>query len=234
MSSNSEKTFGSRLQKAAQLANLLPTFSGYAEVVPECSIPNYQTHIQSIQLNNDAVASAASEFSLSVEQRLQLFNKNSNSLSQLLSPISSYIKAKFGKTSKQAKDIVTLINKIRGEKTTQLKKSAEGEFVSQSQRSFGSRTKHFSDIIAYLENYAAEYAPVNHEIRVASLKTLQTNLTNANNLVTTTYGQLKPLKDLRQVQYNDLSQRSTRIKNSIKSQFGPQSTEYKLIKGFKI
>ena len=102
MSSNSEKTFGSRLQKAAQLANLLPTFSGYAEVVPECSIPNYQTHIQSIQLNNDAVASAASEFSLSVEQRLQFFNKNSNSLSQLLSPISSYIKAKFGKTSKQA------------------------------------------------------------------------------------------------------------------------------------
>ena len=234
MSSNSEKTFGSRLQKAAQIATLLPTFNGYAEVTPECSILNYEAHIQSIKLNNDAVATSSSQFSLSVDQRTQIFNKNSNSLGKLLSPISAYIKAKFDKTSKQANDIVALINKIRGEKTTQLKKSATGEFVSQSQRSFGSRTKHLADIIANLENYGSEYAPANPEIRIVPLKALEINLTNANNLVTSTYSLSKTKKDLRQVQYDDLSQRSTRIKNSVKSQYGPQSSEYKLIKGFNI
>ena len=234
MSSNSEKTFGSRLQKAAQIATLLPTFNGYAEVTPECSILNYEAHIQSIKLNNDAVANSSSQFSLSVDQRTQIFNKNSNSLGKLLSPISAYIKAKFDKTSKQANDIVALINKIRGEKTTQLKKSATGEFVSQSQRSFGSRTKHLADIIANLDNYGSEYAPVNPEIRIDTLKVLEINLTNANNLVTSTYSLSKTKKDLRQVQYDDLSQRSTRIKNSVKSQYGPQSSEYKLIKGFNI
>ena len=43
MASNSEKTFGSRLFNAEQLATHLATFAGYIEVTPECKLSEYNT-----------------------------------------------------------------------------------------------------------------------------------------------------------------------------------------------
>ena len=234
MASNSEKTFGSRLFNAEQLATHLATFAGYIEVTPECKLTEYNNLITQIKDNNNVIATTTSQFSIAVEIRQNLFTKNADSLNKTLSPISSYIKAKFGKTSKQATDIASLVNKIRGEKTDKLKKDEEGEFVSQSERSYGSQTQHFADIISTITSYGADYAPSNPKITLAELNTQLTSLTDANTGVTTAYGQLKPAKDQRTAQYEDLSKRSQTIKDSVKSQYGVQSTEYKLIKGYKI
>ena len=234
MASNSEKTFGSRLFNAEQLAIHLATFVGYIEVIPECKLSEYKNLITQIQNNNNTIASSTSQFSLAVEIRQKLFTKNTDSLNKSLSPISSYVKAKFGKTSKHATEIISLVNKIRGEKTDKLKKDEEGEFVSQSERSYGSQTQHFADIISTLTNYGSDYAPSNPKISLAELNAQLTALIDANTGVTTSYGQLKPAKDLRTAQYEDLNQRSQKIKDSVKSQYGLLSTEYKLIKGYKI
>ena len=234
MASNSEKTFGSRLFNAEQLAIHLATFVGYIEVIPECKLSEYKNLITQIHNNNNTIASSTSQFSLAVEIRQKLFTKNTDSLNKSLSPISSYVKAKFGKTSKHATEIISLVNKIRGEKTDKLKKDEEGEFVSQSERSYGSQTQHFADIISTLTNYGSDYAPSNPKISLAELNAQLTALIDANTGVTTSYGQLKPAKDLRTAQYEDLNQRSQKIKDSVKSQYGLQSTEYKLIKGYKI
>lgn len=234
MASNSEKTFGSRLFNAEQLAIHLATFVGYIEVIPECKLSEYKNLITQIHNNNNTIASSTSQFSLAVEIRQKLFTKNTDSLNKSLSPISSYVKAKFGKTSKHATEIISLVNKIRGEKTDKLKKDEEGEFVSQSERSYGSQTQHFADIISTLTNYGSDYAPSNPKISLVELNAQLTALIDANTGVTTSYGQLKPAKDLRTAQYEDLNQRSQKIKDSVKSQYGLQSTEYKLIKGYKI
>lgn len=234
MASQSEITFGSRIFNAEKLSNNIDTFPAYNPVAPDVTPATYKTLIQTIKSNNALVATKSSDFSLAVDNRQLFFAKAPDSLSKLLSPISSYIRAKFGKTSKQYADIIALVTKIRGEKTSKLKKDEEGEFVSQSERSYGSQTQHFADIIAILTSYGTGYTPTNPKIDITALNDYLTILTDANNTVTAIYAPLKTAKDLRLEQYADLKDRSNRIKDGIKSQYGFKSTEYDIVKGYKI
>ena len=234
MASQTEKTFGSRLSNAESLSTHLSTFIAYSPVRPEDSQVNYNILLADIKTINALVATNKTIYSQAVDNRIKLFRKNSDSLLKTLAPIAGQVKAKFGKNSKEAKDISALIVKIRGEQTSKLKKDADGEFVSQSERSYGSQTQHFADIIAILTQYGADYAPSNIKIKIATLSTQLTALNAANIAVTTAFGQLKPAQETRQLQYTDLKDRSDRIKESIKSQYGTTSSEYKLIKGLKI
>ncbi len=95
-------------------------------------------------------------------------------------------------------------------------------------------TQTFNDIITTLTTYGTDYAHTNVKIKLPALTTQLTALQTANANVTTAYGQYKPAKDNRQLQYADLKDRSDRIKESVKSQFGTSSNEYKLIKGLSI
>ena len=61
-----------------------------------------------------------------------------------------------------------------------------------------------------------------------------TDVTVANNLVTKNYAALKTTVDYRVKNYEDLSEKTQRIKESVKGQYGVASTEYKLIKGLKV
>jgi len=234
MASNNEKTFGSRLSNAETLATHLTTFTTYTPVRPEESVVNYQGLITAIKTNNTLVASTRTTYSQATDKRAKLFAKNPDSMLKTLTLIGGQIRAKFGKTSKEAEYIASLITKIRGESSKKLKKDDEGEFVSQSERSYGSQTQTFIDIIATLTTYGTDYAPSNIKIKLSALNTQLTALTTANTTVTTAYGAYKPVKDNRQIQYADLKARSNRIKESVKSQFGTTSNEYKLIKGLTI
>lgn len=234
MASNNEKTFGSKIANAETLASNLTTYATYAPVRPEESVVNYKALITSIKTNNSTVASTQTTYSQATDKRVKLFTKNPDSMLKTLTLIGGQVKAKFGKTSKEAEYITNLILKVRGESTKKLKKDNEGEFVSQSERSYGSMTQTFNDIITTLTTYGTDYAPANAKIKLPALNTQLTAITAANAAVTVAYSAYKPAKDLRQVQYADLKDRSSRIKDSVKSQFGLSSNEYKLIKGLTI
>lgn len=234
MASSNEKTFGSKIANADTLATHLTTFTTYAPVRPEESVVNYKALIATIKTNNNLVASTKTTYSQATDKRVKLFTKNTDSMLKTLAPIAGQIRAKFGKSSKEAEYIASLITKIRGESSKKLKKDDEGEFVSQSERSYGSQTQTFTDIITTLTTYGTDYAPTNVKIKLTALNTQLTALTTANTAVTTAYGAYKPAKDNRQTQYADLKDRSNRIKESVKSQFGTSSNEYKLIKGLSI
>jgi hypothetical protein len=234
MASTNEKTFGSKIANADTLATHLTTFTTYVPVRPEESVVNYKLLIAAIKSNNTLVASTQTTYSQATDKRVKLFTKNTDSMLKTLAPIAGQIKAKFGKTSKEAEYIASLIIKIRGESSKKLKKDEEGEFVSQSERSYGSQTQTFNDIITTLTTYGTDYAPANVKIKLPALTAQLTALTAANTAVTTAYGAYKPVKDKRQTQYADLKDRSTRIKDSVKSQFELTSNEYKLIKGLTI
>ena len=146
-----------------------------------------------------------------------------------------------GKTSKPAIDIAALAVKIRGEKKkkdntppTEETAAKKKDPVSQSERSYGSITQHFADIIATVTALGTDYAPVNTNIKIAALTTKMNTIKTANNNVTTTYGALKTSVDGRQKQYNDVSAKIQRVKDAVKSQYGIGSTEYSLIKGLKV
>ena len=180
MASRTENTFGARLYNAEQLSTNLATFAGYVPLTPETSVAAYNTLITAIEDVNAQVAAAHSQFSLAVDNRQYLFMKSETSLFKTMSPILSYVKAKFGKKSEQAAEITTLVNNIRGEKTAKLKRDEEGEFVSQSHRSYGSQTQYFADIITILNSYGAAYAPTNTSITTENLTLQLEALTAAN------------------------------------------------------
>ncbi len=234
MASNNEKTFGSKLANAETLATHLSTFTAYAPVRTEESVANYKLLITNIKANNNLVASTKTTYTQATDKRVKLFLKNADSLLKTLTLISGQIRSKFGKTSKEAEYIAALVTKIRGENTTKLKKDSEGEFVSQSERSYGSQTQTFSDIIATLTIYGTDYAPTNTKIKLPALNAQLTALVTANTAVATAFGAYKPTIDTRLTQYADLKDRSNRIKDSIKSQYSTTSVEYKLIKGLSI
>ena len=185
MASSNEKTFGSKLANAETLATHLTGFTAYAPVRPEESVVNYKLLITNIKTNNTLVASTQTTYSQATDKREKLFAKNTDSMIKTLTLIGGQIRSKFGKTSKEAEYIASLITKIRGESSKKLKKDDEGEFVSQSERSYGSQTQTFTDIIATLTTYGADYAPANVKIKYNILYAQLTPLTTANANVTT-------------------------------------------------
>lgn len=234
MASVIEKTFGSRLANAQKLATHLATFTDYAPATPDCALDAYNALITDMTSTNSALASALADFSASADDRKQLFSNGPDSMIKRLAPIAAYLKALYGKESKEVEIVTALINKLRGEKTDKFKTDDSGDWVSRSQRSYGSMTHNFSALIDTLSTFGATYAPSSDKIKIPKLTELLTALNDANDTVTHKYGILKTHQDKRVEQYDTLSERTGRIKDTIKSIYSPTSSEYKLIKGLKI
>ncbi len=151
-----------------------------------------------------------------------------------MSPIASAVRSSFAKAAKETADITSIVTKIRGEKIKKSRKEPEAEFVSRSEKSYGSMTQNFSDIIDTLEKYGAAYNPANEKIKLPALKDKLAQLIQANKNVAFAFGLSKQSKDQRLELYTSLSELSQRIKDAVKSQYTINSTEYNLIKGLKI
>ena len=80
----------------------------------------------------------------------------------------------------------------------------------------------------------AAYKLANGSIKIEKLKDLQIQATENNNNVVAAYSVLSPKQDSRLNSYNMLSQKATKNKDFVKSQYGLNSSEYKLVKGLKI
>ncbi|MDI9364171.1 MAG: hypothetical protein QM541_04405 [Flavobacterium sp.] len=241
MASFSENTFGARIANAEAISTHLKSFTSFVAPTTDTSIASIDILIASVKTENSRIATNKFAYSTAVDVRAKLFFKTPDCVEKLLSPITAAVKAKLGKTSKPATDIAALAIKIRGEKKQKNDTpAAEGterkkvDPVSQSERSYGSITQHFANIIAIVTALGTNYAPVNATINVAALTTKIETIKTANNTVTSTYAALKTSIDGRQSLYEDLSARTQRIKDAVKSQYGVGSSEYKLIKGLKV
>ena len=234
MASTSEVTFGARIANAETISTNLKGFVGYVPPTTDTSIVNYDALIASMKTDNGSIATKKLAYSIAVDVRQKHFLKEPTSISKMLSPIVAAVRAKMGKSSKELADITALMTKIRGEKPKKPKEGDSPETVSQSERSYGSMTQNFSDIVTTLTALGANYSVVQTNLKLPALSTKVTAITTANNAVTTTYGSLKTTVDSRANKYDDLSERTQRIKEAVKSQYGVGSTEYKLIKGLKV
>ena len=234
MASSSEATLGAKIANAEKILTNLKSFVGYAPPDDLLSVKSLEEFIKEIKLKNNATASTIQIYSEAVDKRQILFQKSDTSLIKILPLISATVRASFGKTSKEAKTIATMVAKIRGAKAKKISKDATTNVVSQSEKSYGSMTQNFSDMIATLEIYAAKYSPINAEITIEALKEKLALLNETNVGVTATYGKQKENRDDRSELYTTLNAITQRVKDTVKSQYGQSSTEYKLIKGIKV
>lgn len=242
MASKSETTFGARVANAEKISAAVKTFTGYVAPTTDTSITNYDALIASLKTKNADVATKKTNYSAAVETRQKLFFKDKDSVLKLLSPIAAALRAKLGKTAKPVTDVMAMVVKIRGEKKAKPKdpKAEDAQTketkdtVSQSEKSYGSITQNFNDIVTNVTTLGTDYAPVNTNIKLPALNTKLTAITAANTGAANTFSLLKASYATRTTNYDDLSEKTQRIKEQVKSQYGVASTEYKLIKSLKV
>ena len=164
-----------------------------------------------------------------------MYDLKINAINKLLSPINAAVKVSFGRTAKEATNVASIIAKIRGANIKNKKTANPDEAtVSQSYQSFNSKAQFFADLIANLSNFGTDYTPANSEITITELNNRYNDAITANNEVMNNFTQFVQNNKVRIESYNTLSQIGIRIKDSIKAQYGNNSTEYNLVKGLKI
>ncbi len=107
------------------------------------------------------------------------------------------------------------------------------QVLSQSEKSYGSQTQYFNDLINTISQFTV-YAPSNNNIKLVQLQAFSTSVTTLNNAVAQKLQPLKTARATRTATYIDLKDRVQRIKQYVKSQYGLKSNEYSLIKGIKV
>ncbi|MCL9806028.1 hypothetical protein NAT51_10865 [Flavobacterium amniphilum] len=233
MNQTTERGYGARIGNAAKLVQALESFNNYQPQKPELSIAGISEQIAAIRNLNNEVASKKLAYSLAVENRLQIFDKNQDSIRNILSPINANVKVSYGKNSKQAKDVAHIIKKMRGKNIAKANAN-EGNSISQSYQSFHSKTQFFADLVATISTFGSDYCPVNPKLNEVSLKDLYDNAVAANNLIVESNAKFVLINEKRIDAYFNLSQNAIGVKESIKAQFGPQSVEYRIVKGLYI
>ena len=116
MSSTTERSFGSRIEKAKKLKTFISGFENYEPASGEFSITDLQSAIVAAEMLNPQVATALFNYSQVVALRRDIYTKSPLSIKRIITPINAYQRAKFGKTSATYLTTRLLILKIRGEK----------------------------------------------------------------------------------------------------------------------
>ena len=237
MASTSENTFGAKLRRAQDLLTFIVGFLGYAPPRTQESVASMTTLINSIVATNGTESSQQENYKAAVDNRQAAFSKKTGSIEKLLSPIKGAVEAQYGKKSTEAVTVNAIIKKMRATKLTKAPvdptKPAQEKTISQSERSYGSMTQFFNDIVNSLTQFTA-FNPSSNALKIAALQTTATQLTNLNNAVAQKIQTLKTTRASRLNQYADLKDRVQRIKAYVKAQYGNNSTEYNLIKGLSI
>jgi hypothetical protein len=228
-----EKTFGTRLNSAETMLTHLKSFTEYKPLNPQDSTEALTIAIKELKIAASAEVAAAQNYTIAVDTRKKIFRTNTNSLTKTITPINAYIKAQYGKNSKQAAFITDKVNKIRGTKPSTSDQNTTTKTISSSQQSYASMTQEFADIISALGTLTPAYLPPNEDIRIPKLQLLHQEMHQASSDVITFAAELLRLKNQKDTIYQNIKTSCLRIKDAIKAQYGSTSIEYTLIKSLK-
>ena len=237
MASTSETSFGAKLRNSQDLITYVSGFTNYNPPREQETVPAMSEFINSLVATNASESSLRENYKQAVDSRMAAFSQSTGSVEKLLSPIKGAIESQYGKKSTEAATINATIKKMRATKLTKSPadptKATQEKTISQSERSYGSMTQFFNDIVNTLTQFP-DYHPSSDPLKIASLQETATQLTTLNNNVAQKTQQLNSTRASRLGLYTELNDRAQRIKSYVKSQYGTLSPEYKLIKGLSI
>ena len=234
MNSKSRASFSSRLTEAEKMVEYVNTFTDYdpgEEDLKATSLLADTVVLHTIQTDH---TTKHFSYAQAANDRRKFFEKEDNSIAKLLSPIGSYIRGKMGKDSQEYKEIMIQIKKLRGERKIKVTENSSADTISRCEKSYGSRLIYFGDIITLLTQFGPNYAPPREQIKIEQLQTVLNSATDLTNNVSSKLAVFKPLIQSRIDGFQTLRAKAIRIKDMVKSQYGLNSSEFKLIKGLKI
>jgi hypothetical protein len=229
MRSTSQASFVARLARAEQLYQFLISFPEYQPNDEKLTAAALSDLIEQLHTSQTQHTTTQHYYLLAAFERRKIFLKEPNSIGKLLSPITSYVRAKLNNTSQQYHDVNSLVKKIRGKVIANTKNPTEVS-ISNSERSYGSQLQNFNDIITLLQSFGDTYQPTNGSIRIAQLQATYQEAVLKTNLVTQRIAEFKPKITQRHNDFTTLAEKANNIKEMVKSQYGISSTEYSLIR----
>lgn len=234
MKSRSEKSYGARANNANKLLQILKSIDGYDPGTNGLYIADFEVLVNlSFRLNSE-IAGELVQYSTEVENRQKLFSKDKDSLEKIVTPILGAVRSSRRNFPKDIAYMEAMGKKITGDSIKTNARDLTKKYVSQSERSFGSRTQTLSDIIDTLATYTPPYNPIKDNLKLPALKDKLIKLRAANSMVTTTHTTLTLKRDERAKHFDLLSTVVYHIKQAIQSQYLVNSPEYKLVKGITV
>lgn len=237
MKSTTESGYGAILENAKKFMSLVSSFADYQSHRPDDSLEEYQKLIRDCDQENSNIAALLSEYSMSVDKRSKAFTgKEQTSIDKLIAPLGKAVAAQYDKSSKEYETVMNLINRMRSQKLEKAPVNPtedKKDRVSKSEMSYGSRLQNFKSLIATLESFD-NFSPVNPELALDKLKSFVANLEALNSTVNAKIAPLALSRSKRKGLFEDLSQKTQRIKANVSSLYGNNSTEFKQIKGIKV
>ena len=221
-------SFAEGLKRVRDMLSILRGFVGFNPPRTTESIDGIRAFIDTLVIANTNVTNLNGEYRLAVGNRKSLFYTDDNSVVRIFANIMLYIKAQYGKDSTEYAILDTIMDKMR---TTRLSvattEGTEGEpkrKYSYSSRSYGTMTQNFHDFITTVLTFDG-YNPAEDDYKPEGLTILLGKINAANDDVATKRSNLKVAKDDRRALYNELSDRSARIRSYVKYKYGKDSTE---------
>jgi len=234
MATERENSLGAKLKRAQDLIAYLNGFSNYNPPRIEDSLAELTNLTESIVSANASADSQLETYRLLVNDRQVIFNDADGSIQKLLTLIRGAVEAQFGKEAKQTVIIGGLIRNMRNPKISKSPLDPlDSTGISKSQKSFGSTVQQFSHVISALQNFNG-YNPSNTDLTIAALQQKLQEARDSNHVVAASVQQLQANRAERTALYEDLKQRTQRVKSYIKSEYGIRSPEFKLVRGLSI
>ena len=242
MKRKSEQTLGKYLATAQNLANTLAGFSNFKSPAADVTLEQLNQIITDIDKINAVAAAKKSIWSLTIEERQKIFDKEKDSVKSLLRPIRLAVRAQYGTNSKHATDVSGHVKNMRprsvmkktGATSANATAVEESTGISRSHRSKGSITKSFSDLVSAIAQFTPAFEPGNEAISMQSLLVKHQQLVTVSDKLNSNYAEWKTAMNRRNEQYSKLKDCFIRLKNAVDSQYGKDSTEYSLIKHLAI
>ena len=237
MSSTSEQTFTARLRRAQDLAQYIAKFENYKPPRAEETVDSFGALVAEIATFNDRETTHEQAYKFAVSRRTEAFRGNDSSIIKILPKIAGAVQSQYGKKSRELKTVTAIISRMRDAKVYKTPADPDtntaASEVSKSALSYGSVFGAFNELIANLCGFSG-YNPSNGDLQIKALQAKTAEINTMNNDVARTFQELKAARTRRNELYTDLQDRVQRIKAYVKSEYGVNSEEFKLIKGLKI
>lgn len=236
MAGTTEMSFGAKLRRAYDLLSVIEKLEGYQPPRQEEQLEGFTGFVQKLEAANVSASNLSVAYKVAVDQRAKAFRRSDDSMEKFLVQIRGAVQAQYGKSSTQMTIVTGIIRKIRSTKLTKPPADptnpASEKAVSHSQRSFGSVTQFFSDLVNSMESFP-DFDPSNEKIKIPALKERFNHLHQLNNAVISATQDMQVAVASRKAIFEELGEREQRIKAYIKAQFGPDSQAYHAIRGLK-
>lgn len=235
MASRSERTFGARLLRGQTLHQYISNFANYVPPRYEESMAGFGEFLQQISMINSEETVIRQQYNVTVTNRAAIFRENEYSVFKILTLIRNMVVAHYGRNSLELNQVDAIIRRMREAKliTKPATEDTPEEKISQSEKSYGSVTQMFSDLVTVLSQLPG-FSPSNPLLQIGNLQNMLAQLNQLNMEAAARYQQLKTVRARRRDLYKELNDRMIRIKAYVKANYGSKSQEYTLVREIKL